>query len=65
MYLAYRADHQLRSHAGALHCSGGCLRRPIAVVSVPLGKAEGGEAPRGAGADRRTSWPALRSGRSL
>jgi hypothetical protein len=41
----------------------GFLRRPVAVRAAP-GKAEGGEAPRGAGAERRTSWPALRSGRS-
>ena len=36
----------------------------FAFLLVPS-KSEGGEAPTGAGAERRTPWPALRSGRSL
>ncbi len=53
-------------HAGTLHRSGAMLSgaRPPVSPSTP-GKVRGGEAPAGAGADRRTRWPALRSGRSL
>ena len=43
--------------------------RPLRLVRAGFGnspsRSEGGEAPTGAGADRRTPWPALRSGRSL
>ena len=39
-------------------------RRRVRLHSVPS-KCEGGEAPKGAGAERRTPWPVSRSGRSL
>src|SRR5258707_13434220 len=38
---------------------------PEAFPVFPRTQREGGEAPTGAGAERRTRWPALRSGRSL
>jgi hypothetical protein len=41
---------------------GGCRATPLVVFPR---EGEGGGAPQGAGADRRTPWPALRSGRSL
>ena len=43
-----------------------CLkRRRVRLHSISPRKREGGEAPKGAGAERRTPWPVSRSGRSL
>ena len=63
--LSFVLCHPISANAappGGFDFFGGRRAKPSLSVSP---KREGSEAPKGAGAERRTPWPALRSGRSF